>query len=196
MKKWFSLLFLLFFAAYVSGQKKWKHPIVPEKRFEKTPTAFALRGGTIREASGIADSKFNKGFLWVEEDSGHPAELYLLAHDGTVSKTVTISGAENRDWEDMVLAAGPDDSKDYLYVADIGDNRHNYKDYTIYRFEEPQPGDINITSFDRIMFEYPDGSHDSEALLVDGLTKDIYVITKTEKRSRVYKIPYPPKHCR
>jgi hypothetical protein len=42
------------------------------------------------------------------------------------------------------------------------------------------------------MFQYPDGSRDAETLLLDPLTKDIYVISKREFEDiRVYRAPYP-----
>jgi hypothetical protein len=44
---------------------------------------------------------------------------------------------------------------------------------------------------DAIRFRYPDGSHDAEAILVEPGTLDIYIITKREAKSQLYKISYP-----
>jgi hypothetical protein len=139
----------------------------------------------INEGSGIADSKANPGFLWVEEDSGNPPWLYLLGHDGNVLKTIYIKGATNRDWEDMCLAG------DTIYVADIGDNNAKDTEYYFYRFAEPLSSVDTVTNFDVIPFKYPDGSHDAEAFLIDPQTKDIYIITKRDNPSRIYKLSFP-----
>jgi hypothetical protein len=139
----------------------------------------------INEGSGIADSKVNPGFLWVEEDSGNPPWLYVLGHDGNVLKTIYIKGATNRDWEDMCLAG------DTIYVADIGDNNAKDTEYYFYRFAEPLSSVDTVTSFDVISFKYPDGAHDAEAFLIDPQTKDIYIMTKRDNPSRIYKLSFP-----
>src|SRR5688572_11118331 len=111
MKKLFPFIIII-----LSCQKSNTQTEVPPVGFEKPPQAFALSNGVITETSGIADSKTNPGYLWVEQDSGNPPMLYLLKHDGAISDSVYIKGAVNRDWEDMILADGN------LYIGDIGDN--------------------------------------------------------------------------
>jgi hypothetical protein len=139
----------------------------------------------INEISGIADSKVNAGYLWGEEDSGNPPAIFLISHSGSIFKNVYIKGAVNRDWEDMALS-GTD-----LYIADIGDNNQEYSDYTIYTFPEPEKSTDTISSFSTIRFKYEDGSHDAEAFIVDPALKDIYLITKRDNKSRIYKLAFP-----
>lgn len=139
----------------------------------------------ISEVSGIADSKANPGHLWAQEDSGNPAQLYLLHHNGTVTKQVMIKGVKNRDWEDIALWDGE------IYLADTGDNNENATSYTIYHFPEPSLGVDTIKTVSAIPFRYANGSHDAEAFLVDPTTKDILLITKRETPSKIYKIAYP-----
>ena len=158
--------------------------------FENTPVEYPLTN-FINEASGIADSKINPGYLWVEEDSGNPPQLYLLSHNGKSLKTIYIKGATNRDWEDIALAAGPDASKRYLYVAEIGDNDAVHPSSSFYRFEEPAAATDSIRAFDTIEFTYADGPRDAEAFLVEDATKDIYIITKRDAESRLYKLAWP-----
>src|SRR4030095_11458051 len=121
----------------------------------------------------------------VEEDSGNPPQLYLLAHDGKVLKTIYIKDAINRDWEDMALA------NDMIYIADIGDNNLAFPDYTIYQFVEPSASTDTVASFNTIHFAYPDGAHDAEAFLVEPTTKDIYIVTKHDASSKIYKLSFP-----
>lgn len=158
--------------------------------FEKVPQTSPLVG-TINETSGIADSKANSGYLWAHEDSGNPPRIFLVKKDGNVGKSIYLKNALNRDWEDMAFGKGPDNSLNYLYVADIGDNGKVFTEYSIYRFVEPTSSSDSILSFDRIQFNYPDGSHDAEAMLLDNATRDIFIITKSDNPSKVYKLAYP-----
>ncbi|ALJ01380.1 hypothetical protein DC20_10800 [Rufibacter tibetensis] len=139
----------------------------------------------INEASGIADSKTLPGHLWVQEDSGNPAQLILLNHNGKVVKKIPIKGVKNRDWEDMALVGNQ------LYLADIGDNAKVAKEYFIYHFKEPTSSTDTVGNVSVIRYKYPDGSHDAEAFLIDPKTKNILLITKTDTLSRVFKLTYP-----
>lgn len=177
---------MLILCWFLSGFLCCNKPVflTDEAIYDSIPTVKPVQP-VIQEASGIADSKLNKGMLWVEEDSGNPPRLLLLSHEGVVTKSIYIKGAENRDWEDMVLA-GSD-----IYIGDIGDNLRIHTSYTIYKFPEPLANVDTITQFETIRFFYPDTSHDAEAFLVDPVSKDIFIITKRDVPSRVYKIPYP-----
>ena len=180
----------------LAGCKKTASDPAFQDPYSATPQSITLTGGSIREASGIADSKANPGYLWVEEDSGNPSQLYLLGHDGKIAGKVPIKGGSNRDWEDIVLGTGPLPGVKYLYVGEIGDNASTYASYSFYRFIEPAIDIANIagaaiTTFTKLNFKYPDGSHDAEAFLVDADTKDIYIITKREDSSRLYELTYP-----
>ncbi len=139
----------------------------------------------IQEASGIADSKANAGYLWVEEDSGNPNQLYLLKHDGTIQRKVYLAGITNRDWEDMALCNGD------IYVGEIGDNNAVYPDYAFYKFPEPAAPVDTVRNIETIRFKYPDGSHDAEGFFVEPSTKNIYIITKRDSASRIYKLTAP-----
>lgn len=142
----------------------------------------------IKEISGICDSKTQQGFLWGEEDSGNPPLMYLIGHDGNVKSKVFIAGAVNTDWEDIALVDGS------IYMADIGDNNAVRSSLTIYKFPEPVAGADTVKNFDAIHFTYADGPHDAEAILIDSSTKDIYVITKRDTASRIYRVHYPYSH--
>ncbi|MGZ5133908.1 MAG: hypothetical protein ACXWCG_02105 [Flavitalea sp.] len=168
-------------------QKNAKEPLV---LFDKTPVTYSVTTN-IAEASGIAGSKINPGYLWVHEDSGNPSQLHIIKNDGTFLKSIFISNAVNMDWEDMALSYGPHASINYLYLADIGDNNLVRPEYIIYRFEEPLLSVDTVSTVERIRFQYPDGAHDAEAFLVDDASKDIYIITKSDNPSRIYKLVYP-----
>lgn len=178
--------FLLLLLSVASCHKSPTQPIPPATGgFEDKPSIVAVRPMSVPEASGIADSKINPGYLWVEQDSGNPPLIFLLNHDGTIADSVLLQGATNRDWEDIALASGK------LYIGDIGDNNAVYPDCSIYRMTEPMKNAGTISDFETIRFKYPDGARDAEAFLVDGSGGDIFVITKRDAKSRVYRLSYP-----
>jgi hypothetical protein len=155
------------------------------------PQEYAVSQPALTEASGIADSKANPGYLWVQQDSGNPPNIELLQNNGTWLKSVHLANVVNRDWEDIVLSTGPKAGVHYLYIAETGDNLLVHTNYAIYRLAEPVAGIDTVKQVDKISFYYPDGSHNAEAILVDPDTKDIFIITKVERRSKVFKLTYP-----
>lgn len=175
---------ILFFSSCGQQEKADTPPVIDVKIFEETPIAVPLQP-IITETSGIADSKTVANSLWAHEDSGKPPQLYLIGHDGKVTKKIYLKGVVNRDWEDMAAA------NNNLYLADIGDNTKAYSEYKIYVVPEPTPDVDTIKNVTEIKFCYPDGSHDAEAILVDPQTKDIYIITKQDNPAHIYKLTYP-----
>ncbi|EOZ96984.1 putative integral membrane protein, putative [Indibacter alkaliphilus LW1] len=154
---------------------------------------------TLIEASGLAYSRKNPGHVWSHQDKNNDNRFFLLdANTGETVAAYRIPGTRNRDWEDIEIANGPDEGVDYLYIGDVGDNDQVYPNYTVYRFEEPQFEeshrgqiiDLDI-EYDEIKFVYPEKSHDVESLMVDPLTKDIYLATKRDFRSILFVLPYP-----
>jgi hypothetical protein len=159
--------------------------------FVTEPTTTAIDPNQLNEASGIADSRSMPGAVWVQQDSGSPAELALLGHDGKLRGKLPIPNATNRDWEDLAIGPGPQDGVNYIYIGEIGDNNAQHGQYTIYRL--PEPANLNGVSgaVDRINFRYPDGARDAETLMIDPQTRDIYIVSKNEERVRLYRLPYP-----
>ena len=153
----------------------------------------------IDEASGIASSKINPNIIWVHNDSGDMARLYAIGLDGSDLGVLRLPGIIARDWEDMCLGPGPKENTDYVYIGDIGDNFSKKNKKRIYRFEEPQinmdslliPFNIKIKEVDEITFIYPNNKSDSEAMMIDPITKDIHIITKRESSPYIYSLPYP-----
>lgn len=192
-----SLLFLLFTATLQSCWIFIDKPPTPDTsnalpRFTESPLIFPLNTDRIDEASGIVESYQFPGHLWVHEDNGsRPNFIHLLSHEGTYLSNFQLP-VSIRDWEDIAVGPGPDEGKNYIYLAEIGDNLDQYPEYYIYRFEEPSSIQETIKTVDTISFTYDDGkSYDAETLLLDPLTKDLYVITKRQFNVRVYKLAYP-----
>lgn len=148
----------------------------------------------LKESSGLAASMGNPGMLWTHNDSGNAPEIYLVDKDLNIRLTVTLSGIDNRDWEDITVGPGPDSSKNYIYVGDIGDNHAVYAHKYIYRFAEPVLGTsdkISVSDVERIVFKLEDGTKDTESLFVDSRSKNLYVISKREEPVWLYELKYP-----
>lgn len=167
-------------------------PGVAIAQFSSDPTANAVSPGQIDEASGMADSRSQPGNVWIQQDSGSPAELALLGYDGTMKGKISIPNATNRDWEELAMGPGPNQGINYLYIGEIGDNNAQHPFCQIYRLPEPANLQTPVTQVERINFRYPDGPRDAEAMFVDPQTRDIYIITKREPNNvRLYRLPYP-----
>ncbi|GAB3497567.1 hypothetical protein GCM10027341_17840 [Spirosoma knui] len=160
-------------------------------QFSSEPTVAQVQPGQIDEASGMADSRSQPGNLWIEQDSGSPAELALLGYDGKVKGKIKIPQFSNRDWEELAIGPGPQDGVNYIYIGEIGDNEAQHQISQIYRLPEPANLQTPITQIERINFRYPDGPRDAEAMFVEPQTKDIYIITKREQNVRLYRLKYP-----
>jgi hypothetical protein len=180
-------LFILFsysqLVSFSSCQKKSADPggvLI----FDSVPIAKPLNP-VVNEISGVADSRANAGYLWGQEDSGNPPQLYLVSHDGSLAKTIYIKGVTNRDWEDMALSGND------IFIAETGDNGLAFSEYVFYRFPEPLFTTDTVRNAEAIRFKYADGPHDAEAFLVDPASKDIFIITKRDSPSKIFRLAYP-----
>ena len=169
----------------------WSTEFAPGKRVGVVETDL------IREASGIAASRANPGVLWVHNDSGDGPRLYALDTKGRLLGVCAVTGAKARDWEDIAVGPGPVPRQDYLYIGDIGDNLGQWPSIRVYRVREPVVGitaAFGTTATDpveTIELTYPDRARDAETLFVDPQTRDIYIVSKRELFSKVYRAPYP-----
>lgn len=163
--------------------------------FEKGRKLSEMKDKKIEEASGLAMSQVNDGYLWTHNDSFNDPDIFLVDKDLKIRLTCRLAGVSNRDWEDIAVGPGPEAGKSYIYLGEIGDNLAQYPVKVIYRFEEPvMTPDIKkltITQFDTIAFQLPDGKKDTETLMINPMSKDLYVVSKREKPVHVYALTYP-----
>lgn len=163
--------------------------------FETTPTRAPIVPRVIDEASGLADSRTIAGYLWTHQDAGHPAQLVLLSHDGKDIRMYDVPGASSLDWEDIAVGRGPKEGVSYVYAGEIGNNTSAPGQAKRYVYRMPEltsldgkfaPGDV-----EQIAYQYPDGPRDAETLLLDPLTKDIFIISKELEKANIYRLAYP-----
>ena len=144
---------------------------------------------SLSELSGLAASRRHPGVLWTHNDSGAEAKIYAISEAGSTVATVELSDVFALDWEDIAIGPGPD-GLDHLYVGDIGDNFELRSFVFVYRLAEPELGDATVES-ERVGVSYPDGPRDAEALAIDPIDGDLFVITKggSGQDAAVYRAP-------
>ncbi|RYD27677.1 MAG: hypothetical protein EOP86_24200, partial [Verrucomicrobiaceae bacterium] len=87
----------------------------------------------------------------------------------------------------------------YIYLSDAGGAKEETSmrnQIRIVRFPEPAVSPevpasaptVSATGVEVFNLTYPDGSYDSEALLVDPLTADLFIVTKESSASRIYSV--------
>jgi hypothetical protein len=135
------------------------------------------------EISGVVASRRDGSVLFAHNDSGDSARFFAIGRSGEDIATYTVTGADAVDWEDIAEGPGPEPGRSYIYLADIGDNRAQRPDITLYRVSEPdippkRGATIAITDVERITLRYPDRPHDAETLLVDPVSGEIVILTK------------------
>lgn len=189
--KLFFILSIIPFLLSEKLQKKYDMKINPQIAYTyfTGPKKVALIGEEfIEETSGMAVSRKNSSWIYVHNDSGGEPEVYILDTLGTFLGTIRLEGVENRDWEDLAFGPGPEEEKSYLYIGDIGDNFGKFEELIIYRIPEPESLEKEMTvSPEIIKLIFPDGPKDTETLLVDPISGDLFILTKREAKNTLYK---------
>ena len=165
--------------------------------FAKGKQVGTLQTQLINEASGIVASRKSPGVLWVHNDSGDSPRVFAINAKGILLGIYQVEKAHLQDWEDIAIGPGPDPNQDYLYIGDIGDNRARRNSVIVYRVAEPKVDPNHPVEYaktgpaEAIELEYPDGPKDAETLMVDPWNRDIYIISKRDLFSKVYRAAYP-----
>jgi hypothetical protein len=141
------------------------------------------------EISGLSCSRTLPGLMYVHNDSGGEAAIFILDSTGNNVGKIEFLGAQNRDWEDIAVGPGAD-GKSYIYVGEIGDNNAAYNEVAIYRVPEPMKKE-SITQVipEKQTFNYPGGARDAESLMVDPISGDIFIVSKRDSVNTLYRLP-------
>jgi hypothetical protein len=149
------------------------------------------------EASGLIASRQNPGVLWSHNDSGYPGTVFAFFTNGTLLARWTVPGVFSGDFEDIAVGPGPSPSYQYIYLGDIGDNFLARTSIRILRFPEPgvdhfhsdAPPQGYVPRWEEITLSYPagDGPYNCEGMFVDPWTGDLFLFTKLDTTSRVFR---------
>lgn len=152
-----------------------------------------LQDEAIDECSGLAASRRYPGYLWMHNDSGDEARLFLVSQHGQTVAQVKLAGANSEDWEDMAIAGTEQNA--WLYAGDIGDNAEGRAQIVIYRLREPvvnlqnAPQTLTLPC-EKMTLTYADGPHNAETLIATP-QGEIIIVTKTTAESMIFKTPQP-----
>ena len=161
--------------------------------FSPVEVAGTIAHRDIREASGLARSHRRNDRLWTLNDGDGGPFLYAIGTDGADHGVLQLRGARNRDWEG--LASFEVGGTPWLLIADVGDNNARRDEYTLYVVEEPAldvDGEAAAAPARRILFRYPDGAMDCEAIAVEVPEERILLLTKRTVPAVLYRLPLFP----
>lgn len=103
------------------------------------------------ENSGLATAS-GKPTFWTHNDSGGKPELYEIEPDGTLLRTLPLTGLRNHDWEDISR-----DPRGNLYIGDTGNNTNDRKDLVVYVIPESVTNGLSdSTAIQAISYRYED----------------------------------------
>ncbi|BDU27510.1 hypothetical protein [Flavobacterium sp. GSB-24] len=104
----------------------------------------------LKEVSGITYFP-ETSTIYTLEDSGNKNAIYAIDSKGKLEKTITISNAENIDWEDITR-----DKTGNIYIGDFGNNDNERKDLCIYKVAKSELNKDLAKAEYKISFSYPE----------------------------------------
>jgi hypothetical protein len=149
----------------------------------------------ISEASGIIASRQNPGVLWTHNDTEYPGNVFAISTNGTLLGRYYVPAAWFGDFEDISFGPGPTPEQQYIYLGDIGDNYSSRPYIRVFRFPEPAvyfyqsntPPILPVPSWQEITLTYPDHPDNAEAMMVDPITGDLFIVTKLATNAALYR---------
>lgn len=138
----------------------------------------------LSENSGMLIS--NENAIWLHNDGGDSAKLYLIDTFGTVLKTILVSNVNNVDWEDITY-----DNQGRVYIGEFGNNNNSRQDLKVYRIPHPDSISGNTVVAETIEYYYPEQTafppsnsekkYDTEAMI--HFQDSLYFFTKDRTSS-------------
>ncbi|MDQ3288464.1 MAG: hypothetical protein M3Q42_09425 [Pseudomonadota bacterium] len=142
------------------------------------------------ETSGLASSTRHRDILWMHNDGGE-GRLFATSTSGGRTATFRIEDVTRTDWED--IAAFELDGRHYLLIADTGDNGGLRRTLQLHVVEEPSElRNARLTSAWSIVFRWPDGARDCEAVAVDAARGQILLVSKKRSPPELFSLPLRP----
>ncbi len=148
----------------------------------------------LSETSGLL---YVDGRIITHNDSQGLNNLYEInKNTGNISRTVTIKGTTNVDWEDLCQDG------EYIYIGDFGNNKGSRTDLKIYKVSKAEYLSSVEVAAEVIDFNYSDQeglisapqntNFDAEAFI--SFADKLYIFTKNwlDKRTNVYEVSKKP----
>jgi hypothetical protein len=185
-------LSLLFLSACQAGSEpsrlRWSEP------------AFAgiVESRRLGELSGLARSQSHPGIFWAINDGANPeavkmgsraTEIFAINAQGKIQTTLNIDGVDNIDWEDISSYRWR--GKNYLAIADTGDNGGVRSDLYIHIIAEPEKliENMSVSPVRTIRFQWSDGARDVESLFTAAANDSFYLVSKKRVPAELFSLP-------
>ena len=149
-----------------------------------------LEDPALNESSGLAASNRRSDLLWSINDSGDGPNIYAMTTAGAALGRWSIDIAKPSDWEAMDAFVLND--KNYLLIADVGDNFARRRSVSFLVVEEPDLEQDQTTTLPvawQVEFAYPEGPRDSEAVAVDISAEQVLIVSKRTFPNELYAVP-------
>lgn len=145
----------------------------------------------LREISGLTASRRHADTLWMLDDGGNPARLFAVDRKGDRVATFRVEGVPKTDWED--ISGFQLDGRDYLLIADTGDNGGLRRTLQLHVIEEPASlVNARLKPAWSIVFRWPDGARDCEAVTVDARSRTVLLVSKKRQPPELFTLPLAP----
>ena len=103
----------------------------------------------LKEISGWVFA--NDSTLIAHNDGGNDPEIFVLNLDGSIRHRVSVTNAENKDWEDIAQ-----DQKGHLYIGDFGNTNNTRKNLRVLKVSLKKVLDNQDVEAKFIEFSYPE----------------------------------------
>ncbi|HWS27196.1 MAG TPA: hypothetical protein VN259_11580, partial [Xanthomonadales bacterium] len=161
----------------------------PPRPVARPSIAGIVTDPALGELSGLAPSRSARDRYWAINDGGNGNHLLLVDGRGRVLRKLSVDGVENTDWED--LASFRWQGKNWLLIADTGDNAGERESVVLWLLQEPAhaSGSASVGPASALRLRYPDAPHDVEAMTVDADDGAVYLLTKRTVPPVLYRVP-------
>ncbi len=175
----------LLLLASLTGATSPAHAVCPS--FAGPFEVARVETDELDEASGLVASRRHPGIFWTHNDSGDGPRVFAIDRQGRLRGLFELADTEAIDWEDLAIGPGPEPGRNYLYLADVGDNPLERARVLVHRIAEPElppaaTADKTqiIETIDTFILEQPRGPQDTEAIVVDPVSGDLLLLTKED----------------
>jgi hypothetical protein len=162
-------------------------------QWSKAEFAGIPEASHLNELSGLSRSNISSNLLWALNDGGNPSVVFAINTKAQIKARYQLEGVSNIDWEDITNYQFED--KNYLVIADTGDNTGKRSDLLLHIIEEPKQliESGKIKPIRTIRFLWPDGARDVEAISADVARQQFLLISKKRVPAELYGLPFNAK---
>jgi hypothetical protein len=147
-----------------------------------------VESADVCESSGLTRCASDSQLLWTHNDSGGKPAIVAFDRQGKIHGVVAITGATNRDWEEMTSFHHRGDP--WLIIGDCGNNFLQDRPVRLYFIREPSPSAREAPCDYHVDIQFEHGARNCEAMAVDEHLKKILFVSKVPSgRCEVFEAP-------